>query len=482
MSERTQRSCSSGGGKAEVERAAVEGGVTMVEPIGAVPARWGDLASRPTLAAWVAEYAQIEKEYLEMLQGRGIDLAPRSGEAEPCRALRERLAAKGARFCNGGASISCGNLSSACKACATDAGSRTFYLSLACNRHCYFCFNGNQRDFEAHRRLKEHWREELDAFLDGPDPVTHVALTGGEPLLHPDEAVAFFGRVREKAPSAHTRLYTDGDFLYEGMLRRLQAAGLTELRLSVKPDEPGAAAEACRRLKLAKRFVPQVMVEMPVIPGTEEEMRELLRALDRIGAFGINLLEFGYPMGDWAPFAGRGFRIANPPFAVTYDYSYAGGLPVAGSERACLELVEFALDEGLSLGVHYCSLENKNRTQIYQQNTRAALDESLWELDEEDFFWKTAKVFDGDVPRAVARLETLGAPWAQDADEASIQFHPKYAALVAGGEDGEGEPLVALSFNVIEGADADLVVRELGLFPFTSLYDADQCASAGKQS
>ena len=46
----------------------------------------------------------------------------------------------------------------------------------------------------------------------------------------------------------------------------------------------------------------------------------------------------------------------NPPFEVLYDYGYAGGLAVAGSEQACLELVLFALEKGLSLGVHYLSL------------------------------------------------------------------------------------------------------------------------------
>lgn len=415
------------------------------------------LEDRPNLAAWLAEYAAIEGDYIGALEARGIPFAPRDADAAERRAVRGRLVDKGARFRNGGASVSVGSLSSACEACATDDGSRTFYLSLACNRSCYFCFNGNQHDYEAHRRLKDDWRHELDAFLEGPAPVTHVALTGGEPLLHPDEAVAFLARAHEKAPAAHLRLYTDGDFLTEGLLGRLRDAGLTELRLSVKPDEEDAADEALRRLSLAKRFVPQVMVEMPVIPGTEDEMKALLRGLDEIGAFGINLLEFGYPMGPWEPFGERGFRIASPPFAIPYNYSYAGGLPVAGSELACLELVEFALDEGLSLGVHYCSLENKNRTQIFQQNSAVALDDALWELDEDDFFWKTAKVFDGDVPAAARILDGAGAPWAADPDEPSIQFHPRHLLLLA-----DSGTVAAISYNVIENHDAPCL-RELKL-------------------
>lgn len=419
-----------------------------------------DIAStRPTLAAWLAEYAAIEADYLASLRATGIDFAPRD-DAEKRAALKDRLAHKGARFRNGDASISAGPLSSACKACATDEGSRTFYLSFACNRNCYFCFNANQEGYEKDRHLKETWRDELDAFLEGPVPVTHVALTGGEPLLHANEAVAFLQCAHASAPAAHLRLYTDGDFLTDELLGRLRDAGLSELRLSVKPDEEGAHTEALRRMKLAKRYIPHIMVEMPVIPGTVDEMKQLLRAMDELGVFGINLLEFGYPRGPWQPFAERGFRIANPPFAVPYNYSYAGGLPVAGSELACLQLVEFALDEGLSLGVHYCSLENKNRTQIFQQDSAVALDDDLWEFDQSDFFWKTAKVFDDDVPRVEELLATAGAPWARDAEEASIQFHPRYLPLLA------ISPVVPmLSINVIELYEGAPAVRELKLVP-----------------
>ena len=137
------------------------------------------LQQRPTLAAWVAEYDAIEQEYMESLLEFGIDLAPRDEDLPARQAVIERLRAKGARFRNGGASISCGPLSSACVACATDQGSRTFYLSLSCNRDCYFCFNKNQVNYEADRLLKANWQAELDEFLDGPVPVTLVALTGG---------------------------------------------------------------------------------------------------------------------------------------------------------------------------------------------------------------------------------------------------------------------------------------------------------------
>ncbi len=37
------------------------------------------------------------------------------------------------------------------------------------------------------------------------------------------------------------------------------------------------------------------MVEMPVLPGALDEMKAVLIELDRLGAFGINLIELVFP-------------------------------------------------------------------------------------------------------------------------------------------------------------------------------------------
>lgn len=422
------------------------------------------LARRPNLTAWLSEYESIQAEYAAALRAHGIDLDEKGRAQEEAAALRARLQEKGACFRNGGASIVTGPLSDACVACTGGRGSKTFTLSTACNRHCYFCFNANQADYDTSRVLKTDWQEELDAFLAKGD-VTHVALTGGEPLLHPREAVAFFQHAHQAFPQAHLRLYTDGDLLTRDLLSQLRAARLQELRLSVKLDvldsleqQDAAISEALARVTQAKRFIRDVMVEMPAIPGTEQAMRKLLLGLDAAGAFGINLLEFGYPMNDWAEFARRGFTVANPPFPVAYDYEYAAGLPVAGSEALCLRLLEFALDQGFLLGVHYCSLENKHRDQILQQNRQAKLDARTWELDAQDFFYKTIKVFDADVALVKQCLDQQSYPYEQDFDEGSLSFAPRHVQHVA-----QVPAVFARSYNVVEQKGKSLVIREVKL-------------------
>ena len=428
----------------------------------------GKCTNRPTLDAWITEYDSIEQEWMDALRSRGIRFAPRNRDAEAIRDVRRRLKEKGARFMNGGASVSAGRISSACKACTGDSGSQTFFLSLACNRDCYFCFNRNQADYEQSIPLKRGWRDEVGEFLNGDVAPTHAGLTGGEPLLFKDESVEFFKTIHDAAPDVHMRLYTAGDFLDDETAVNLANAGLQELRLSVKLDggvtsdsegessDDAAIADAIEKLKIAKAVIPDVMVEMPVIPGTESSMRKLLRAMDEIGVFGINLLEFCYPYTDWDEYEKRGFAVKNPAFDVLFDYGYAGGLPIAGSELACLELVELAIDEGLQMGVHYCSLDNKNRDQILQLNSKCPIESRIYMRDEGDRFIKTLKVFDGDVTLAKKALRDAGKAFIEDVDDGSLATHPTNVELLVG-------CMPAISFNVAQPCGEGWALRELKL-------------------
>ena len=426
------------------------------------------LALRPTLAAWLAEYDEIENDYIQRLRALGIEFAkPHTCDAQVAR-LRAELASGGARVRNAGASICSGALSSACVACTGDCGSKTFFLSLACNRSCYFCFNSNQAGSERLRRMNEHWRAEVDAYFDsigGPENATHIGLTGGEPLIHAQQAVEFVAYVHHRAPQAHIRLYTAGDFLTEKVLERLRDAGLSELRLSVKldvtdtPEESRATIDdAVRKMALVKCFIPQAMVEMPVIPGTKEAMELLLCELDAVGAWGINLLEFGYPFNDWGEFSRRGFKAKNPPYPVLYNWNYAGGLPIDESEALALELVQFAMRKGLGLGVHYCSLENKNRDQVITQNRAFHPNEALYAQDEGDFFFKTLKVFDIDIEIAYRALALAGEEGLCEREGECLLMHPSCFERL------RSLPVcVALSYNVVEQRDDGIVLREVKL-------------------
>lgn len=413
------------------------------------------------LERWLAEYEDIYDEYCEFFQKRGVVFGVKDQNNEQIEEVRTDLRRKGACFRNGGASICLNGLSTACEACTGDSGSATFFISLACSRNCYFCFNPNQRDYERYLVEDRDWRAEFDQLSNDGCEMSHIALTGGEPLLHYKEALAFFKEAHRRWPHAHLRLYTNGDVLDKSLMQLLLDAGLSEIRFSIKLDDDAAArARSLEVIRMAAKFEPvDVMVEMPVIPGTLEEMKRLLLELDAAGIFGINLLEFCYPMGSWDAFAQRGFRVKNPPFPVLYDYGYAGGLPIEESELECLKLIEFALDNGLGMSVYYCSLENKHRDQVLTQNRIRDLSNPSYLLDPDDFFYKTCKVFGRDALVAQNIFEqTSFDGWHVDSEGPIVSFHPRLKSLVV----GSGLDIVT-SYNVIENREGPSMLRELAL-------------------
>ncbi|MBP2637454.1 MAG: hypothetical protein H6Q72_3361 [Firmicutes bacterium] len=404
---------------------------------------------------YVEIYVHIYQRFFAQLKSDGIEVAP-----ETCTDITEKchkLAAKGANVENDGKSIYTNWLSPACKACRTGIGSVSFFISLMCHKQCYYCFNPNQENYKFYAKHKRNCIQELEHIYKSGQKISYLALTGGEPLLHKKEAIEFLQYAKQKFPEVHTRMYTTGELLDEKTLQALNNAGLNEIRFSIKLEDSREMQEAAyHNIMVAKPYIQDVMVEMPVIPGTLEQMKELLIRLDQMEVRGINLLEFCFPYHNTAEFTKRSFKVKNPPYKVLYDYWYAGGLPVFHSEQECLDLIGFALEKKLNIGVHYCSLENKHTGQVYQQNCHQSVS-ALAYLSPKDYFFKTAKVFESDVPIVLAAFKKGKVfLYEYNKDYDFLEFHIK--------EIGQLKTLnveVGISYQIMERREDGNYLREL---------------------
>ena len=409
----------------------------------------------PEYRAYVRRFVEVGCDLRTTMESFGLPIDADDGRVARADALRAQLVRGGALVRNDGKSIVSGPLSPACERCRTGERSVSQFLSLACPRACWFCFNSNQYDYDAYRLSKKDWRAEMDAYAREMGPLDYVALTGGEPLLYPDEACAFFEHAKRLNSSAHCRLYTSGWHADRALFERLAKSGLDEVRFSVKldgepacggaalaglksaddsgrPGEPGGRGDEPRerrepvgspapvesleplelqlaRVEEAVGVIPAVMVEMPVVPGTADEMRVVLRELERMGAFGINLLELCFPLHNVSEYACRGLSLVADPYRIPYDYRYAGALPVAGSEELALELMLECQRANMKLGVHYCSLENKNTAQVFAQNHGGAYQVPNYRFSRRDFFYKTLRAFGEDALALASALRKVGA-------------------------------------------------------------------------
>jgi uncharacterized protein len=410
----------------------------------------------PALRSYAEQYVRIYQDFMDQVRQSGMEIDSGGEDAQ----FETRVAAlqkKGAQTRNDSKSIYVKRISSACQACKTGVESATFFISLKCHRDCFYCFNPNQEDYEYYR---EHTRDtvaELQALRASGARMRYLALTGGEPLLQKEEVVRFFQEARQSFPGVYTRLYTCGDHVDRPTLQTLKDSAMNEIRFSIRmQDLARGQRHTFEQIALAREYIPHVMVEMPVLPGTLEEMEPVLTELDRLGIFGINLLEFCFPYNNADIFRERGYKIKARPYRVLYNYLYGGGLPVAGSEAVCLDLVEFALDAGLNLGVHYCSLENKHTGQIYNQNAIRPLPKTMF-FSQTDYFLKSAKVFGADITPVRSFFEKTGYKNYEVNEEHNyLEFHVSQISALK-----KFDIEIGLSSNVFETRAGDRYVREL---------------------
>ena len=424
----------------------------------------------PAFRQYAENGLAVYDDFIRQVEQFGLPFAEE--REEELRAARESLSTLGVKSCNEGAVLVWGRRCGACEACRTGVDSYTGIISLMCHWNCFFCFNPNQENFEGYSQAKKDWERELRQVHRRQPDLRYVALTGGEPLLHKAEAVEYFRTARSFWPEASLRLYTSGDLLEKETAAALRDAGVEEIRFSLKlEDTPEGRETVYDAMKLAKAYFPRVMVEMPVLPDRENDMREILDRLEAMEIFGINLLELCFPYHNAEAFLEHGYRLRYPPYRTLYNFWYAGGLPVAGSELSALRLLQFAAEEKLSLGVHYCSLENKNFGQMYQQNHHPELIHPTLLFSERDYYLKTVKAFGEDAVQVKKLFDKRGnTRYLYDPKAQYIQLHPADAVRLQGRRWE-----FAVSVNVLEERDGEPCLRELKLLR-ASAADCDPAA------
>ena len=385
------------------------------------------------LSGWMRSFEEAERAYERAMERHGL-----SFEDDESSPRSRRFSFDGMRGChceNGGASIWRNWISPACLACREGKETGSLFVDLRCTKSCYFCFNVNQPHFEHFQKHRRNIVLELEQAHASGANYRCLAVTGGKPLLNEDDVIAFFRRAKELYPHCHTRLYTNGELLNDRNLERLAESGLAEIRFSVKPRDFDSRQEhVLHTMEKAVAALPNVVIEMPVIPGSADEMKSLMRRADAIGVKGMNLLELCFPLHNSEEFRKRGMKLRKPPFNYLYDYWYGEGIPVAESEKEALDLFEFAEREKMRLGVHYCSADNRNSAQVSLQNAPFARSEDVrrhyaWlAFDEGDHFLKCAKAFGDDAERVRKWADAKeGVPYDFDGSAERIAFPLKLA-------------------------------------------------------
>ena len=151
-------------------------------------------------------FDEAERDFEAAVEEYG--LAFEREEASPREARVRTAASCGCRCENGASSLWRNWISPACLACRTGDETATFFVDLRCVKKCYFCFNPNQDHYEHFLSHERDIVAELEQAHAMGARFRCLAITGGEPLLHPEQVNAFLRHAGQTLPETPTRACT----------------------------------------------------------------------------------------------------------------------------------------------------------------------------------------------------------------------------------------------------------------------------------
>jgi uncharacterized protein len=252
-----------------------------------------------------------------------------------------------------------------CQQCRQGAKLVLFVTGI-CPSDCFYCpVSAAKIDhdvvFANERRLDGETLEELAVGLFAEVTATNAwgtGVTGGDPLANVERTAGLIRALKsEFGPAHHVHLYTQ-QFARPGALEALRAAGLDEIR--IHPHEwlwaRFAETPYARMVERAKELGMEVGVEIPCIPGREEDILRLARAARDLGCRFLNMNELEY-----SEMNADQLRRRNHDLVGDEDNR------VEGSMQSGYEVIQRAHAEVPGFTVHFCSSRFKDGTQLLKR-------------------------------------------------------------------------------------------------------------------
>ncbi len=242
-----------------------------------------------------------------------------------------------------------GRLPVGCALCWKGLKTVVFITGL-CNVKCYYCpisFERRGRDitYVNERRFGKIRDLIMEIEISKSEG---ISITGGEPALRAARVLRVVEAVkREFGRGFHIHLYTSGVGLTGNILENWWSRGIDEIRFHVVSQKTLELVE--KALELGSW---DVGVEIPVLPGSETYIMRLIRILQDLKVKFINLNEMEITESNAENLLLRGFKLGD-----------RSPTSVEGSHETALKVLKKCVEEGVTIGVHYCTARYKDAVQ-----------------------------------------------------------------------------------------------------------------------
>nr|WP_321405600.1 radical SAM protein [uncultured Carboxylicivirga sp.] len=262
-------------------------------------------------------------------------------------------------------------ISQGCKICGEGSWSCLF-ITNKCNAGCFYCpVSQNLDEVPSTQGLDFKNPTEYANYINH-FKFKGVSFSGGEPLLFFDRTLAYLNEVRKNCDKdLYIWAYTNGILADRHKMELLADAGLNEIRFDI-----GATAFKLDKIATAKGLIPKITIEIPAVPEEKQRLIDLLPEMIEAGVTNLNLHQLRLTPHNVRHLSKR-----------DYTYIPAERPIVLESELAALEIIQYARNINLNIGINYCSFFYKHRFQKagYRRQVAEALNVNANEITENGY-------------------------------------------------------------------------------------------------
>ncbi len=238
-------------------------------------------------------------------------------------------------------------ISKGCQLCGLGLWSCLF-ITGKCNASCFYCPTSQLIDEVPSSQgllfpTANAYAEYVNHFK-----FKGVGFSGGEPFLAIDRVFQYLKKLRKVCdPDLYIWMYTNGILADTRTFKKLASLKLNEIRFDI-----GASNYSLEKVKLAKGIIPNITIEIPIVPEETEKIKALLPEMIKAGVSNLNLHQLRLTPYNAEKLLKRG-----------YTFLPAERPIVLESELAALEIIRYTKENNIKIGINYCSFFFKNRFQ-----------------------------------------------------------------------------------------------------------------------
>jgi len=192
---------------------------------------------------------------------------------------------------------------------------------------------------------------------------TGAGITGGDPLVVWKRTTNYIKLLKENfGPTFHIHLYTSGLQQAEHIPTMVKA-GLDEIRFHPLPSTWTHMEQSPLQkiIKETNKLSLDVALEIPAFPQKDQNILSLITWADHQHLSWVNLNELEFSERNETQLRQQGF-------AEKHELSAA----VNGSQETAQRVLQHVQDQGLDIGIHYCSVSFKDGIQLKNRLKRRA--------------------------------------------------------------------------------------------------------------